>query len=129
MKQERRLALGTALFLTSAGIVYWVWSGEYGGTVLLVFGGFAYALMFAYVLSQALRRHNVPRAEDRSDASSQDGAGDVHFFPANSIWPAALGLGAVLSVVGLAFGKWFWAIGGAILLGAIIGFTVEAESR
>ncbi|MGC8626764.1 MAG: cytochrome c oxidase subunit 4 [Acidimicrobiales bacterium] len=129
MSQERRLALGTALFLASVGIVYWAWSGEYGGTVLLIFGGFAYALMFAYVLSQAMRRHNLPRPEDRSDAKPEDGVGDVHFFPANSIWPAALGLGAVLAVVGLAFGKWFWVIGGAVLLGAIIGYTVEAESR
>ncbi len=129
MKFEWRLALGTAAFLGVAGLVYWVWSGEFAGTVMLGFGGGAYALLFGYILLQALRRQHIPRVEDRPDANPEDGAGEIHFFPGNSIWPAALGLGAVLAVVGLAFGKWFWVIGGAILLGAIIGFGVEAESR
>jgi hypothetical protein len=40
-----------------------------------------------------------------------------------------MGLGAVSLAVGLAFGKWFWVIGGILLLGSIIGFAVEAESR
>ena len=67
--------------------------------------------------------------EDRADANPDDGEGEISFFPGNSIWPAAMGLGAVFLVVGLVFGKWFWVIGGAIFLGAIIGFAVEAESR
>lgn len=65
--------------------------------------------------------------EDRDDATPADGAGEVAFFPGNSIWPAAMGLGAVSLAIGLAFGKWFWAIGGILLVGAIIGFAVEAE--
>jgi hypothetical protein len=129
MRFEWRLALGTAAFLAAAAVVYWVWGGEYTGTIMLGFGGIAYALLFAYILSQAFRRQHIPRVEDRPDADPGDGAGEIHYFPGNSIWPVALGLGAVLAVVGLAFGKWFWVIGGAILLGAIIGFGVEAESR
>ena len=40
-----------------------------------------------------------------------------------------MGLGGVSLAIGLAFGKWFWAIGAILLVGAIIGFAVEAESR
>jgi hypothetical protein len=40
-----------------------------------------------------------------------------------------MGLGAISLAIGLAFGKWFWAIGGILLVGAIIGFAVEAEAR
>jgi len=129
MKFEWRLALGTAAFLGTAALIYWVWSGEFAGTVMLGFGGAAYALMFGYVLLQALRRHHIPRVEDRNDADPGDEAGEIYYFPGNSIWPVALGLGAVFTIVGLAFGKWFWVIGGAILLGAIAGFAVEAEAH
>ena len=129
MKHEWHLALGTAVFLGIVAIVYWAWSGEYSGTVMLTFGGFAYAIMFGFILLQYLRRHRTPRAEDREDASPEDGEGEIAFFPGNSIWPVAMGVGAVSLAIGLAFGKWFWAIGGILLLGAIIGFAVEAESR
>jgi hypothetical protein len=95
---------------------------------MLTFGAFAYAIMFGYILLQYLRRHRIPRVEDR-DATPEEGAGDIAFFPGNSIWPAAMGLGAVSLAIGLAFGKWFWAIGGILLVGAIVGFAVEAEAR
>jgi hypothetical protein len=129
MKHEWHLALGTAVFLGIIATIYWAWSGEYSGTVMLAFGGCAYAIMFGFVLLQFLRRNRIPRAEDRSDADPEDGEGEIAFFPANSIWPVAMGLGAVSLAVGLAFGKWFWAIGGILLFGAIVGFAVEAESR
>src|SRR5579862_2573269 len=129
MKHEYVLALGTAAFLGVAAVIYFVWGGEFSGTVLLGFGGIAYGLIFAFLLLVTLRRHHIPRAEDRPDAEPEDGAGEISFFPGNSIWPAAMGLGAVFLAIGLAYGTWFWAIGGCILIGAIIGFAVEAESR
>lgn len=129
MKHEYILAGGTALFLAIAAIVYFAWSGEWSGTTMLVFGGIAYGIMFGFLLLVTVRRHHIPRAEDREDADQEDGAGEISFFPGNSIWPAAMGLGAVSLAIGLAFGKWFWAIGGILLVGAIIGFAVEAESR
>jgi Cytochrome c oxidase subunit IV len=129
VKFEYRLALGTAAFLAVAAIIYWAWSGEFSGTVMLGFGGCAYAIMFGFLFLAATRRHHVPRAEDRADAEQADGEGEVSFFPGNSIWPAAMGIGAIALAIGLAFGKWFWAIGGILLVGAIIGFAVEAESR
>ena len=129
MKHEWHLALGMSVFLAIVAIVYFAWSGEFSGTVMLTFGACAYAIMFGYIFLQYLRRHRAPRVEDRDDATPEDGAGEIAFFPGNSIWPAAMGLGAVSLAIGLAFGKWFWAIGGILLVGAIIGFAVEAESR
>jgi hypothetical protein len=128
MKHEWVLALGISVFLAIVAIVYFAWSGEFSGSVMLTFGAFAYAIMFGYILLQYLRRHRIPRVEDR-DATPEEGAGDIAFFPGNSIWPAAMGLGAVSLAIGLAFGKWFWAIGGILLVGAIVGFAVEAEAR
>lgn len=129
MKHEWHLALGTAIFLAIVAIIYWAWSGEYSGTVMLGFGGVAYAILFGFMLIVWLRRHGKPRVEDRPDANPEDGAGEIAFFPGNSMWPAAMGIAAISLAIGLAFGKWFWAIGLILLIGALIGFTVEAESR
>lgn len=129
MKHEWNLALGTSIFLGVVAVLYLAWSGEVSGTVMLGFGCLAYALLFGFILLVFLRRKGAPRAEDRADANPEDGAGEVAFFPSNSIWPAAMGISTIALAIGLAFGKWFWAIGGILLLGSIIGFAVEAESR
>ena len=129
MKHEFQLALGASLFLGVIGIAYYAWSGETSGTVMLFFGFAAYALLFGFMFLVFLRRKRTPRPEDRDDATMEDGEGEVGFFPGNSIWPVAMGLSAISLAIGLAFGKWFWAIGGILLLGTIIGFAVEAESR
>lgn len=128
-KREWQLSLGAAAFLGAIGIVYWVWSGEWSGTVMLGFGAFAYALLFMFILLQWARRHMAPRLEDRLDANPEDGEGELGYFPGNSIWPAAMGLGAISTAIGIAFGKWFWAIGIILLVGALIGFAHEAESH
>jgi hypothetical protein len=128
MKHEWHLALGSSLFLGLVGIAYWVWSGETSGTVMLLFGCVAYAILGGFMLLVFLRRKGVPRLEDR-DALPEEGEGEIGFFPGNSIWPVAMALGAISLAVGLAFGKWFWAIGAILLVGAIIGFAVEAESH
>ena len=129
MKHEWHLALGTSLFLGTIAVIYLAWSGEVSGTVMLGFGCFAYGLLFAFILLQFLRRKGLPRAEDRRDANPEDGEGEVAFFPGNSIWPVAMGVSAIALAIGLAFGKWFWAIGAILMLGSIIGFAVEAESH
>jgi hypothetical protein len=132
MKLEYRLMLGVAIFLAGTGAIYEALietSSEVAGTVMLVFGGFAYAILFGYILLQYLRRHRIPRPEDAQDAKSEDGAGEVSFFPSASVWPAAMGLGFVLMGVGLVYGVWYLVIGGITFVGAIIGFSVEAEAR
>ena len=129
MKSEWFLALCTSVFLLIVGLIYWIWSGEVSGSVMLVFGCLAYGLMFLFMLTVFFRRNRIPRAEDKPDGTMEEGEGEIAFFPANSMWPVAMGLGAIGLALGLAFGKWFWVIGGILMLGALIGFTVEAESR
>jgi hypothetical protein len=129
MRHEWILALGASVFLGLTGIAYYAWSGETSGSVLLIFGCCAYAILFGFIYLVYLRRHKLPRPEDREDATLEDGEGEIGYFPGNSIWPVAMGLSAISLAIGLAFGKWFWAIGGILLLGTIIGFAVEAESR
>lgn len=132
MKLEYRLMLGVTVFLAVTGVVYQVLktvASEVAGTVMLVFGGAAYAILFGFLLLQYLRRDRIPRAEDSPDGTYEEAAGEVHFFPSASIWPVSMGLGFVFIGVGLVFGTWYVVIGIITFLGAIIGFSVEAEAR
>ena len=129
MRHEYRLSLGAALFLGLVALIYWIWSREDTGTALLIFSLAAYALIAGWLYLQWRRREGIDRPEDRADATQADGAGEVGFFPAASMWPAGMGLGAVVLGMALVFGSWYYAIGGALLLGSIFGFVVEAEAR
>lgn len=129
MRTEYKVTLGAAIFLLTITIIYWFWSREQTGTACLLFSTGAYGLIAAFVYLQWRRRHRIPRPEDREDADMADGAGEVGFFPAASLWPPAIGLGAVILALGMIFGTWFWALGGVMVLGAIIGWIVEAEAR
>lgn len=131
MRVETELTLFTALFVTALGVLYWFTSYENAGTTLLVIGGIAYAMMCGYLLIQAVRLHHsgTSRPEDRERGEAAEGAGEVGYFPAATVWPAAIGLGAVLVGLGLVFGVWFIVIGVIVLAGAVIGYAVEAQAR
>jgi hypothetical protein len=116
------------VFLGVIGAIYWLTSYESTGTTLLVVGSLAYLLLGGYLVVRR-RAMRGPRPEDRRDASPADALGDVGYFPAASVWPAALGLGAVLLALGLVFGLWFLVIGAIVVVGAAIGYAVEAEAR
>jgi hypothetical protein len=129
MRHETRITLGSAAFLIFIFIVYLAWSREATGSTCLLFGGVAYALLGGYTYLQLRKRNGIPRPEDSLDATQADGAGEIGFFPAASMWPAGIGVGAVFFGVAMIYGTWYWVIGGIMLFGAIIGFVVEGERR
>jgi len=129
MRLEMRICLGITLFEAVCATIYWFWSRESGGTVWFIFGGCAFLLIGTFLSLQLRRRQGIPRPEDNEYAEQSDGAGEIGYFPAASIWPAGMGLGAIFIAVGTIYGVWYWVIGGVLMLGAIIGYVVEAEAR
>lgn len=116
----------SAAFLAAATGVYWVMSSEHAGTVML--GGCVPALLLLAVwLRRATRGRTLP--EDSADATSADGAGEVGYFPASSIWPLVLATGMVVAANALAFGVWLAATGGLLIALGIVGYAVEASSK
>ncbi|MDQ6784186.1 MAG: cytochrome c oxidase subunit 4 [Actinomycetota bacterium] len=128
MKFEWKLITGSAVFLGIVYAIYWFTSYEDAGSVMLLFGGCAYLMLGAFLLLQWRRRHSVPRPEDDHHADQEDAAGEIAFFPSASIWPAGIGLGAIFIALALVWGSWYLLIGLPLLLGSIIGFSVEAEA-
>lgn len=131
MRVETRLVLFAAVFIGILAAIYWFTSYEDAGTTLLTLGATAYALMCGYLYIQArrLQRVGASRAEDREDGRVADAQGEVGYFPAATVWPAAMAIGTVFIALGLVFGYWFIVIGAIVLIGAVIGYAVEAQSR
>jgi hypothetical protein len=130
MKVETRLSIFGMTFVGALALIYWFTSYEDAGTTLLAVGAAMYALLTGYLLVQHRRSAGRrPRPEDVEEPPPAEPGTPVGFFPAASVWPAAIGLGAVLAALGLVFGYWFFVIAVIVLLGAIVGYAVEAQAR
>lgn len=133
MKVESRTILGAFTFLLIIAGLYWGLvavhgaSSERSGVAMLIFSFAAYGMLGAYLVAQYLRRHGIPRVEDRFDATQQEGAGVIDYFPAASIWPAGMGVGMTLSALALTWGIWYFYMGGVLFLGAVIGWVTESD--
>lgn len=125
MKIEALVLLGVAVFFGIVGAVYWFTSYEDGGTMMLVGTCLLGLLPGSYYLWWHRRMGDRP--EDRSDATVEDGAGQVATFPNSSIWPFVLGMGAFSLVLAFAFGIWFFFPALALMITALIGVTAESR--
>lgn len=132
MKVEWRTILGASIFLGATGVVYVAYKNhptEASGVAMLVFGFAAYFMLFSFLLLQYIRRHRIPRPEDRFDATPSDGEGEVAYFPNASIWPAGMGVGMVVGALGAVWGLWYLIVGAVIFFGAVFGFITESDAE
>jgi hypothetical protein len=67
------------------------------------------------------------RPEDDDNATQADGAGIIDAFPATSIFPFTLGMGAFMTVLALVFGIWLLLPGLGLVTWALIGGTAESR--
>ncbi len=125
MKVEAKLLLGLGLFFGLMCAVYWNWSLENAGGVMMFAGMLLGFLPGAYFYWWS-RRMPV-RPEDDPYATQAQGAGVVGSFPGTSIWPFVLGMGAFFVVLALVFGIWFLVPGLALVTWAALGGTAEGR--
>jgi hypothetical protein len=117
--------IGRGLFFGAIFVVYWFWSKEEAGSVML-FGGMLMGFLpgsYYYYWSRRMK----PRAEDRSDATVEEGAGVIAAFPGSSIFPFTLGMGCFLIGLSLAFGSWLALPGIGLMFWAFLGATAESR--
>jgi hypothetical protein len=122
---EALFLIGIAVFFGLVGVLYWFWSYEQGGTMMLAGTTVLGLLPGSYYLWWSQRMK--PRPEDRTEASLEEGGGVIGSFPNSSIWPFILGMGLFLIVLSLVFGLWLLAPGFAVVISAGIGVTVESR--
>ncbi len=130
MKVETGLVLFGTGFIGLLAAIYWFTSYEAAGSTLLLVGAAMYFLLTAYLYRQARRlRRGPPRPEDDDEGDVADADTPVGYFPAASVWPPAIALGAVVTALGLVFGYWFFVVAGILLAGGVIGYAIEAQAR
>jgi hypothetical protein len=125
MKVEAKLLLGLGLCFLLMGIVYWFWSHENAGSVMLVASGGMGFLPGSYYLWWSNRMRE--RASDRDDATIAEGAGVVETFPGSSIWPFRLGMGTFCIALALVFGTWFGIPAAGLIIWALLGAVNESR--
>jgi hypothetical protein len=136
---EALFLLFLGVFFGVVGLVYWFWSYEDGGgmmllgTSLLGFLPGSYYFFWhkrsegKYIFFWGKRHGAGPRPSDKSDATLDEGAGVIESFPGSSIWPFVLGMGAFLTVLSLVFGIWLIFLGVPLILTALVGVTAESR--
>jgi hypothetical protein len=125
LRIEALLLLGLGAVFAVVGLVYWFWSYEDGGTLMLAGTALLGFLPGSYYYFW--HRRMGKRHEDSQDASIADGAGPINAFPGSSIWPFVLGMGAFFTVLSLVFGIWLMFIGVPLILTALVGVTAESR--
>jgi hypothetical protein len=125
VKAEAKLMLGLGAFFAAMAIVYWLWSGEDGGGMMLIASGALGFLPGSYYLWWSHRMR--PRPSDLSDAEIADGAGVVETFPGSSIWPFTLGMGTFFAGLALVFGTWLAIPAAGLIIWALLGAVAESR--
>ncbi|HEV3213780.1 MAG TPA: cytochrome c oxidase subunit 4 [Acidimicrobiales bacterium] len=125
MKTEAKLLIFLGLSFLILGIIYWLWSGENAGGMMLIASAGLGFLPGGYYLWWSNRMRE--RASDRTDATVADGAGVIETFPGSSIWPFTLGMGAFCVGLALAFGNWFALPAAGLTVWALLGAVVESR--
>jgi hypothetical protein len=125
MKMEARILLLLGVFFGAICVVYWVWSKEDAGGVMLLGGTLLGFLPGSYYWYWS--RRMKPRPEDRDDATLEEGEGVIATFPGSSIFPFLLGMGAFLGVLGMVFGIWLAVPGVGLVIWALTGATAESR--
>ena len=123
MKVEAWIFGSLAIFFGIVTPIYWFMSKDPTGTAALIMS-FLLVLMIAAYLGLVSRRID-PRPEDKKEGEIAEGAGELGFFPPQSIWPLWCAVALSLVVLGPVFGWWLMIIGFAFGGLAITGLVYE----
>lgn len=124
MKTEWKIFAPIAIFFIVVTVIYSFFTklSEPIGTVALLLSGAMCGMIAIYL---ALTSRKIDRPEDRPDGEIAEGAGELGFFPASSIWPLWTALTMVLIVLGPVFGWWISLMGLGMGIWSLTGWVYE----
>jgi hypothetical protein len=125
MKVEAKMLLSLGLFFGIMCAVYWNWSLENAGGVMMLAGMLLCFLPGSYYYWWSRRMKERP--EDNPNATQAEGAGVIDTFPGSSIFPFVLGMGAFFTVLSMVFGVWLLVPGLALAGWSFLGGIGEGR--
>lgn len=123
MKYERNVFGFLLIFFVIVAPTYWFTTHEIAGAVALTLTTLLFAFVVGYLW--VIGRKIDLRPEDNPEGEIYEGAGELGFFPPQSIWPFWLALTMTLTVLGPIFGWWISIIGFGLGMWAVAGFVYE----
>ncbi|HZA03202.1 MAG TPA: cytochrome c oxidase subunit 4 [Propionibacteriaceae bacterium] len=123
MKAEAWIFATLTIFFALVTPIYWFMSEDPTGTVALILTFFLVLMIAAYL--GLIARRIPPRPEDKKEGEIAEGAGELGFFPPQSIWPLFVALTLVLVVLGPVFGWWLLFLGFAFGAYTLTGLVYE----
>lgn len=132
---EARLFFLFGFFSLFLAVVYLVWTTkspqgtEWAGGIGLLFAS-GFALFFGTFLTLSLRKVqiNVEVFEANEDAGVED-PNEILYLPDTSLWPIGIGVGASLTLAGVALGYWVAIPGAVLFVHSVIGFAHQSRDR
>jgi hypothetical protein len=125
---ESRIFLGIGAFLVAAAVLYGVTAREVAGTTMLALAG-TFGLATGAYLVATTDRTVLDVDPDHPDYEDVPPAYEDAFLPHASVWPFAVGLGAVVVGNGVALGLWALVPGGILLTYALVGYGRQSRYR
>lgn len=123
MKMEGAIFTILTVFFLIVTPCYWFVTHETTGTAALTLTFFLTAMIAGY-LTLIARRIDA-RPEDKQEGEIVEGAGEVGFFPPQSVWPLFCALTLAFMLVGIVIGWWIVIIAGALGVIALTGLIYE----
>ena len=123
MSVGARMLLAIGAFLVMVSAVYWFFSYEEAGSVLLLLSA-GLALIVGGYLWWATREHGNARFPAEQYEQEAE-----HYLPHASIWPLGVGAGSVVLANGLALGLWAAVPGSMLLAACVVGYARQSRHR
>lgn len=123
MKAEGWIFAGLSFFFLLVTPVYWFMSGDPTGTAALVLTFFLVFMVATYL--GLISRRIDPRPEDKKEGEITEGAGELGFFPPQSIWPLYCAVTFVLLVLAPVFGWWLALLSVGFATVSVTGWIYE----
>ena len=123
MKAEAWIFATLTIFFALVTPIYWFMSEDPTGTVALILTFFLVLMIAAYL--GLIARRIPPRPEDKKEGEIAEGAGELGFFPPQSIWPLYCAFAFMLVIAGPIFGWWLMLLGFGFGALALTGLVYE----
>ena len=124
MKTEWKIFAPIAAFFVLVAVLYGYFTklSEPIGIVALLLASVTCGMIAVYL---AITSRKIDRPEDRADGEIAEGAGELGFFPASSIWPFWTALTLAVIVLGPVFGWWISLLGLGMGIWSLTGWVYE----